>query len=98
MGKFELWVLYIIVLFVVVILLGFICICKYKIFLWILKVEEDFEVLIGLKFVVVNVKKGNQFDVEKYEVLFDGEMGNRGVELELEFILELGKVYKFFCG
>lgn len=43
MVKFEIRVLGIIVLFVVVFLIGFLCICRYKFFLWRLKGNSDFE-------------------------------------------------------
>lgn len=53
-----------------------------------------------LKFEVVKYKKMVSIDVDKYEVFLDCEVGNRGVELEFDFILmvDLEKSCKFICG
>lgn len=97
MGHFEIRALYIIIPFSVALLLGCVCICKQKIYLWSLKADDP-EDPPAPKLVVTNVKRMN-VDAEKYEIPSDSEVGtNRGAESESDSILEPGKGRKSFCA
>lgn len=97
MAKFDLRALYVIVPFSVAILLGCLCICKHKIFLWSLKAEDPEDPPTGAQ--KFGAARNPTHDGEKYnEAPSDGEPGNRGAESESDSILEPGKGRKSFCA
>lgn len=102
MVKFEMRVLIIIILFGVVFFFGLLFICKYKFYLWILRKDDfEFDIGVGFKVDVKNLKVVSNGVGKLYVVFVDLEFGNKGVELELDFVLivQLGKSVncKFFC-
>lgn len=105
MAKFEIRALGIIVPFAAAFLIGFLCICRHKFFLWRLKGNSDSEQASAAggpasKPEAAKHKKTVSIDVDKYEAPSDCEAGNRGAESESDSILmaDPEKSRKSICG